>query len=536
MMFPLQSQADLVFNTAPLVVESDHSAFSVQLSLAKPAQTISHTTESMAPIIEDWVSDSEDESEPNDSQSVPSSAQITEHVKTPKHYILPVEAPILAATPNPTSPKSSSSSSGKRKNRKTCFVCRCVDHLIKDFPAAVLIKSKPVSVTAARTVNAAVPKIMATKPRHARSLYTKSNSILRRHKTRSQFSKISNSSPKVTTAQAQVVSVAKGKKGNWEHEEPTLTEVEEPTLIEVPKKYVLPARSNRGIHPKRYTLEKTSKSSKYPIANIARGNLSKEAKAFFAILYSEEASSNVEQALKSEKWKKAMDVEMDTLMRNGTWDKCILTQGKKPIGYRWIFIIKYKPDGIVEIYKARLVAKGYTQTYRIDYSETFSLVAKIDTIRVLFSIAVNQGWPLHQFDVKNAFLHRELKEEVYMEAPLRFSQHFKHGEVWKLIYLSHTRPDIAYAVRVENVLVITALKDDLRNLKGKTLIDDAVTSHSIVPEMLKVDMEPLAPKLLNNRTVHSDYLRHTQDQAVILKEVIKQGKSQNPLNNYVDHA
>nr|GEV56690.1 putative reverse transcriptase, RNA-dependent DNA polymerase [Tanacetum cinerariifolium]GEW15667.1 putative reverse transcriptase, RNA-dependent DNA polymerase [Tanacetum cinerariifolium] len=116
-----------------------------------------------------------------------------------------------------------------------------------------------------------------------------------------------------------------------------------------------------------------------------------------------------------------MDVEMDALMRNRTWDKCILPQGKKLVGCRWIFIINYKPDGTVERYKARLVAKGYTQTYGIEYSETFSLVAKIDTLRVLFSIAANQGWPLHQFDVKNAFLLGELKEEVYMEAPPGFS-------------------------------------------------------------------------------------------------------------------
>nr|GEU84764.1 ribonuclease H-like domain-containing protein [Tanacetum cinerariifolium] len=89
--------------------------------------------------------------------------------------------------------------------------------------------------------------------------------------------------------------------GMQEHEKPTLTEVEEPTLTEVPEKYVLLARTNRRIPSKRYTLEKVSRSSKYPIANIARGNLSKEAKAFFASLYSEEAPSNVEQALKSEK-------------------------------------------------------------------------------------------------------------------------------------------------------------------------------------------------------------------------------------------
>nr|GEX68755.1 hypothetical protein [Tanacetum cinerariifolium] len=65
---------NLVFNTTPLIVESDHSAFNVYLSPAKPTQAIPHTTESMTHIIEDWVSDSEDEYEPNDSQSVLSSA------------------------------------------------------------------------------------------------------------------------------------------------------------------------------------------------------------------------------------------------------------------------------------------------------------------------------------------------------------------------------------------------------------------------------------------------------------------------------
>nr|GEZ54195.1 hypothetical protein [Tanacetum cinerariifolium] len=82
-------------------------------------------------------------------------------------------------------------------------------------PTAVLTKSKPVSVTAARPVSVAVPKIMATKPRHTRSLHTNPNSIIRRHKTCSKFSKTSNSSLKVDDANAKIVSVAKGKKGKW---------------------------------------------------------------------------------------------------------------------------------------------------------------------------------------------------------------------------------------------------------------------------------------------------------------------------------
>nr|GEY05871.1 putative ribonuclease H-like domain-containing protein [Tanacetum cinerariifolium] len=201
---------------------------------------------------------------------------------------------------------------------------------------------------------------------------------------------------------------------------------------EVPRKYFLLPRSNKGVPPQRYSLEKTTRGAKYPMANIAEWNLSNNAKALAVSLCSEEIPSSIEQALKSEKWKNTMDDEMKALKKNETWDQSAMPQGKKPVGCRWIFTVKYKPDGTVERYKARLVAKGYTQTYIIDYSETFSPVAKMDTIRVLLSVASNQGWSLHQFDVKNAFLHRELKEEVYMEAPPGFSEHFKPEEACRL--------------------------------------------------------------------------------------------------------
>ncbi|GJX02640.1 retrovirus-related pol polyprotein from transposon TNT 1-94 [Tanacetum coccineum] len=88
----------------------------------------------------------------------------------------------------------------------------------------------------------------------------------------------------------------------------------------------------------------------------------------------------------------------------------------------------------------------------------------------------------------------------------------------------------------EKGLIVAALKDELRKLKGKALVDNVVTSHSIDPEMLKIDVEPIAPRLLNNRTTHSNYLKLTQEQAMILREVVEQGKSQNPLNNSLDSA
>nr|GEU69520.1 hypothetical protein [Tanacetum cinerariifolium] len=241
---------DLVFHTALIAVETDHLAFTVQLSTDKPTQDLSHINRPSAPFIEEWVSDSENESETTASQIAPSFVQSTEQVKPLRHSVQPVETSIPAATPNPISPKSNRS--GKRKNRKTCFVCKSVDHLIKDCDyhakkkaqpiprnyacrgnhnqyaslthkklqnhmafTAVLTQSKPVFNTAVRPVSAAVPKIMVTRPRLAHSPITKSKSPIRRHITHSPSPKTSNSPPKVTTVKAPVVSAAQGMNGKW---------------------------------------------------------------------------------------------------------------------------------------------------------------------------------------------------------------------------------------------------------------------------------------------------------------------------------
>ncbi|GKF31897.1 hypothetical protein Tco_0101695 [Tanacetum coccineum] len=77
----------------------------------------------------------------------------------------------------------------------------------------------------------------------------------------------------------------------------------------------------------------------------------------------------------------------------------------------------------------------------------------------------------------------------------------------------------------EQGLTVIALKDELRKLKGKDLADNVVCKHTIEPEMLKIDVKYLNPRLLNNRSVHSDYLKHTQEEAAILREIVEQGKS-----------
>ncbi|GKF32684.1 hypothetical protein Tco_0102482, partial [Tanacetum coccineum] len=88
----------------------------------------------------------------------------------------------------------------------------------------------------------------------------------------------------------------------------------------------------------------------------------------------------------------------------------------------------------------------------------------------------------------------------------------------------------------EKDLVITAFKDELRKLKGKDTADNVVPKYTIAPEMLKIDVEYLNPRLLHNMSAHSDYLKHTQEEAVILREIVEQGKLQNPLNTSLDSA
>ncbi|WJZ96754.1 hypothetical protein VitviT2T_015407 [Vitis vinifera] len=179
----------------------------------------------------------------------------------------------------------------------------------------------------------------------------------------------------------------------------------------------LPHRHNRGIPKPTYEPELSTKV-KYPMSNyVSNHRLSESNKSFVNQLSTVAIPNSVQEALADPRWKAAMNEEMKSLQKNETWELVECPQGKKPVGCHWIYTVKYKADGSIERFKARLVAKGYTQTYGIDYTETFQPVAKINTVRVLLSLAANLDWPLQQFDMKNAFMHGELSKEVYMDLP-----------------------------------------------------------------------------------------------------------------------
>ena len=114
-------------------------------------------------------------------------------------------------------------------------------------------------------------------------------------------------------------------------------------------------------------------------------------------------------------WRDAMAAEFEALRQNGTWVLVPRPPGVNIVGSKWVFKTKQHADGSVDKHKARLVARGFTQQQGLDYGDTFSLVVKPTTIRLVLSLAVSRGWSLRQVDVSNAFLHGFLSETVYMQ-------------------------------------------------------------------------------------------------------------------------
>ena len=129
---------------------------------------------------------------------------------------------------------------------------------------------------------------------------------------------------------------------------------------------------------------------------------------------------NFSQAILSQEWQHAMQVEYDALIANDTWDLVPQPVEQNIIRTKWVYKIKQKADGSIDRYKARLVARGFQQVDGVDFTETFSPVIKPATVRVVLALSMHLDWPILQFDVSNAFLHGTLEKEVFIEQPRGF--------------------------------------------------------------------------------------------------------------------
>lgn len=142
--------------------------------------------------------------------------------------------------------------------------------------------------------------------------------------------------------------------------------------------------------------------------------------------------SHYNEAVAHTRWTDAMSSELDSIEFNGAWKVADLPPNKQVIGCKWIYKVKLHADGTVDRYKARLVAKGYDQNEGIDFTEIFSPVAKLVTVRMVIALATTQNWSLHHIDVNNAFLHGHLDDEIYMTPPPDNTE-AQPGQVLKLL-------------------------------------------------------------------------------------------------------
>ncbi|KAE8702627.1 putative pterin-4-alpha-carbinolamine dehydratase-like [Hibiscus syriacus] len=229
--------------------------------------------------------------------------------------------------------------------------------------------------------------------------------------------------------------------------------------------------------------------TKYPIQKyVAYDNLMPSFRAFIACIDKEEIPTIIEAALKDPKWNRAV------VENNDTWIVTDLPHGKKSVGSKWVFTIKYNYDGSIQLYKAKHVAKGFAKTYCIDCKETFAPVAKPNTVRVLLSLTVNRDWSHHQLDIKNAFLNDKLEEEVYMKMPPRMQS--KLGEYRAL------------ALEIcEGIWLLRLLKElDIKYEGNLELFSDSQSTIQIA-----------------NNPVHHDHIKHVKIDRHFIEEKVNGG-------------
>eukprot|EP00253_Pinus_taeda_P027516 PITA_27516 len=125
--------------------------------------------------------------------------------------------------------------------------------------------------------------------------------------------------------------------------------------------------------------------------------------------------SSYEEAASQQVWRKAMQEEYSSIMKNDVWEVVPRPEDKSVVTSRWLYKVKHAAYGSIEKFKARFMARGFCQVEGVDYEETFAPVARYTSIRSIILIAAKMGWKIHQMDVKTTFLNGFIQEERLIE-------------------------------------------------------------------------------------------------------------------------
>jgi transposase InsO family protein len=196
--------------------------------------------------------------------------------------------------------------------------------------------------------------------------------------------------------------------------------------------HIIPVHA-RGVSPKAYN-EAYYPSGELSDRNIAVGTRNRRhpAQAHLAAIVEPATLADAERSPQWPRWEEAIEDEMKSHLANNTWELVGRPRGRRVIGCKWVFKLKYRPDGSIDRYKARLVAKGFRQQEGIDFNETFAPVLKYKSLRIILTVAALWDLELAGLDVTTAFLYATVKEEIFMEQPEGFSRD-SAGRVCRLL-------------------------------------------------------------------------------------------------------
>ncbi|GJS22417.1 zinc finger, CCHC-type containing protein [Tanacetum coccineum] len=197
---------------------------------------------------------------------------------------------------------------------------------------------------------------------------------------------------------------------------------------DVPSDTSEPCKSKRAKKTKSY-----GSNFQLYLVERSRDQIGSQYSYYYSIEEDLRTYSEAMQSQDAASWKETIDDEIGSIMENNTWILSDLPRGCKPLGLKWIFKRKMKVDRIIDKFKARLVIQGFRQKEWINYFDTYVLVARITTVRLLLALVAIHNLVIHQMDVKTAFLNGALEEEAYIKQPEGFVMPSNEHKVCKLV-------------------------------------------------------------------------------------------------------